>query len=521
MPSRCLPTNLCATAQACDYDSWNTEGWDSKTLISLSKKLENFHPEGPDYDRDNHGYGGPINISFGTYGPKGPQDDIIAGAVATGEREVVDMQDFKTASGISRWGRYVCPDGKRQDTAHRYVHPLMASGRCPNLRLLVEKTVSRVIFDGNRATGVEVQPTGSGAQGKPSIITARRLVVVSAGALGTPQVLERSGVGNKEILSRLGIPVVAHLPGVGEEYQDHNLIAYAYKTNLAPDMTLDALLSGRLDFATALRDKQPILGWNGIDLAAKFRPTEDEAAELGPEFKQLWDRDFKERTDRPLMLMGAVSFSLGDPRDVAESMGGEQHQYVSMATYTAYPYSRGNVHVVSKDPFTPPSFNTGFLSHPADVKKLLWAYKKQREIIRRTNLFKAEVAVSHPKFPAGSKAALSNHHAAVKGGFGSPEERNKLPPIEYDAEDDAAIEDYIRSNMNTTWHSLGTCKMAPEESGGVVDKDLNVHGVTGLKLADLSICPENVGANTNNTALIVGEKAAVIIGRELGLEMSG
>jgi alcohol oxidase len=91
--------------------------------------------------------------------------------------------------------------------------------------------------------------------------------------------------------------------------------------------------------------------------------------------------------------------------------------------------------------------------------------------------------------------------------------------IEYSKEDDEAIEDWIRGKLNTTWHSLGTCAMKPKEKGGVVDKNLSVYGTKGLKVADLSIVPENVGANTNNTALAVGEKAAVIIGNELGIKV--
>ncbi|KAG5914909.1 hypothetical protein E4U42_000263 [Claviceps africana] len=520
--------------QACDFDSWNTEGWDSKTLISLSQKAETFHLDGPEYDRSIHGYAGPIGISFGTYGPVGPRSDIIAAAVATGEKELADMQDFKTASGISPWFRYVSPDGKRQDVAHRYLHPLMASGKYPNLHLLVETTVSRVVFEGTRATGVECQPTTAPASSAPTPATvapepkpsstfgARKLIVVSAGAFGTPQLLERSGIGNKHLLSQLDIPVVADLPGVGEEYQDHNVVEFTYKVDLAPSETLDALLSGREDVA-ALRDQQhPILGWNGVDVAAKLRPTEAEVAELGPDFQRVWDRDFRDRPDRPLMLLAVLSMSLGGPEEMLEAMGGQHHQYVTMGPYTAYPCSRGNVHIVSRDPEAAPSFRSGYLSHPADLKKLLWAYKKQREIMRRTNMLQAEVPLRHPKFPSGSKAALVDRHPVEGGaGYASLEERRALPPVEYDAEDDAAIEEYIRANIHTSWHSMGTCKMAPKDRGGVVDKDLNVHDVTNLKIADLSICPENVAANTYNTALVVGEKAAIIIGGELGLHIPG
>ncbi|KAG6014183.1 hypothetical protein E4U54_005707 [Claviceps lovelessii] len=516
-------------AQACDYDAWNTEGWDSDTLISLSKKLETFHPDGPEYDKSVHGYSGPINVSIGTYEPVGPRADIIAGAVAIGEKEFADLQDFKTGSGIAPWFRYVSPDGKRQDVAHRYLHPLMASGKYPNLHLLVETTVSRVLFQGTRASGVECQPTvaadrpatGS-AKPEPSTITARKLVVVSAGAFGTPLLLERSGIGNEQTLSRLDIPMVAHLPGVGEEYQDHNLMEFTYKADLAPSETLDALISGRMDPVALEEEKHPILGWNGVDLVAKLRPSEAEVAQLGPDFRRLWDRDFKDQPERPLMLLAALFMSLGGPEEMAEAMGGQTHQYITMGAYTAYPYSRGSVHIVSRDPFAAPSFHSGFLSHPADVKKLLWAYKKQREIMRRTNLFQAEVPIRQPAFPKGSKAALIDHHPVRGGGgYSSPEERRALPPIEYDADDDAAIEEYIRANMHTSWHSMGTCKMAPRDRNGVVDKALNVHGVTNLKIADLSICPENVAANTYNTAMIVGEKAAMIIAGELGLHIPG
>lgn len=133
-----------------------------------------------------------------------------------------------------------------------------------------------------------------------------------------------------------------------------------------------------------------------------------------------------------------------------------------------------------------------------------------REICRRLPYYAGELELGHPKFAPGSAATLSN------GPSSSPSE---VQDIVYSAKDDAAIEDWIRGNLNTTWHSLGTCSMKKREEGGVVDGDLNVYGTVGLKVADLSMVPENVGANTNNTALTVGEKAAAIIGRELGIEV--
>lgn len=127
--------------------------------------------------------------------------------------------------------------------------------------------------------------------------------------------------------------------------------------------------------------------------------------------------------------------------------------------------------------------------------------------MRRTSMFRGELAVGHPQFSTDSSAACVDVDKPLSG----------IQNVAYSAEDDKAIEQWIRENVNTTWHSIGTAKMAPRESFGVVDKDLNVYGTKGLKLADLSIPPENVGANTNNTALLVGEKAADIIIKELGL----
>jgi alcohol oxidase len=165
------------------------------------------------------------------------------------------------------------------------------------------------------------------------------------------------------------------------------------------------------------------------------------------------------------------------------------------------------MHITGSSVEDPLDFDVGYFNdtYDLDVKKQIWAYKKQREILRRTNFYRGELAAGHPKFPEGSKAAVIETDEAL----------SNVQNLVYSSEDDAAIEQWLRENVNTTWHSLGTCKMAPREEDGVVDARLNVHGVTGLKIADLSIPPENVGANTNNTAMVIGEKAADIILGEL------
>ncbi|CAD0097278.1 unnamed protein product [Aureobasidium mustum] len=491
-------------AQGVDFDDWETEGWAAKDLLPLMK-------------RSLHGHEGPVHVSNGTYFQEEAAQDVLNASIATGHEVTADAQDLhKDIRGLKGVGVF-----SRQDAAHAYIHPLMQSGDYPNLHLLLNSKVNRVTFDeNNRANGIEYvptpssQPVGGVNSTGPFQVTARRMVVVSAGALGTPSILERSGVGSKEVLEKLNIPVLSDLPDVGEHYQDHHLVLYPYKTSLKPSESLDGLLSGRKDFGEAIQNQDPMLGWNGIDVCSKIRPTDKEIEAMGPNFKEHWNRDFRDRPTRPVMLTGVVQSFLGDHKVLPQREDGEPQQYCTMGAYTAYPYSRGDIHITSKDVTTPASFNTGFFKAEADVQKQIWAYKKQREIYRRTYAYSGELDFGHPKFPVGSKAALQDGPVAK---FSSQEDRNNLPEIEYSAEDDEAIEKHVRDNVNTTWHSLGTCRMAPRDKGGVVDANLNVYGVTGLKLCDLSICPGNVGANTNNTALLVGEKAADILAKDLGL----
>lgn len=211
------------------------------------------------------------------------------------------------AKELQRWQRYVSKDGKRQDAAHCFVHPLLQDGEHPNLHLLVHSKVIRVIFDESsppRAVGIEYktnedhQPSLPLSKPVHHIIKATKLVVVSAGALGTPQILERSGVGNPEILRKLDIPVVSNLPGVGENYQDHHLLLYPYKSSLDPEETLDCIFSGRKDFVKALGDKDPMLGWNAIgelsctapprlNLSVYSRPQSNSLQMFAPSFASL------------------------------------------------------------------------------------------------------------------------------------------------------------------------------------------------------------------------------------------
>jgi alcohol oxidase len=259
-----------------------------------------------------------VDISGGPYRAFRPESDFLEAAKTVGYPEVKDLQNLDANNGFERYLRYVTPEGRRDDAAHAYVHPKLQnhfkSGEFPGLHVLVEHKIVRVLFDSEkRACGVEFTPNSDlqpviGTTMHPTYaVRARRLVVVSCGACGTPSVLERSGVGNTKVLKRAGVPVVADVPGVGHDYQDHNLVLYPYKTALEPPETLDEVFGGWMDREEAMSKDIKILGWNGIDVIGKIRPTEEDVAAAGSGFREAWDQDFKNNANKPLMLVAFIN----------------------------------------------------------------------------------------------------------------------------------------------------------------------------------------------------------------------
>ncbi|KAI0810323.1 GMC oxidoreductase [Xylaria sp. FL0064] len=491
--------------QRSDFDSWSIPGWSADEMLAYMNKVETYH--GPD-SNGRHGHGGPIHISGGGFRSCRLEDQFIAAVTASGWTEIQDLQTMETTNGVQRAMRYVDPEGRRQDTAHRYLFPRIHDGRHPNLRVLLESPVKRVLFDDKRAVGIEYQPAqtdnNSDGQGAPRSVKARKMVIISCGALGSPLVLERSGIGNPSILQSADVPIVVDLPDVGFHLQDHQMMTYSYHSSLKPHETVDVIASGRVDLQDLVDRKAPILGWNSVDAACKLRPNEADITSLGPAFEKEWRQEYQHREDRPLMLVSLAGGYPGDPASVPVG------QYFCIAAFTGYPLSRGHIHITGPDVTVVPDFDTGFFSDPDDVdlKKHFWMYKKQRQIVRQMEIFRGEVAITHPEFPAGSQAACTEGPVL-----------DSTAELQYSSEDDRAIEDWLRKNVNTTWHPLGTCRMSlARDQGGVVDPSLNVYGVEGLKVADLSIVPANIGCNTNCVAMAVGEKAADIFIRELGLE---
>lgn len=368
--------------------------------------------------------------------------------------------------------------GLRQDVAHRYLFPLLDQANT-SLQVATDTKVVRILFDNQKAASGVEYVADDDDRSPPRVIRAKKQVVLASGALGSPPILERSGIGGRKLLNKLNIPVVSDLPGVGSSYQDHNVVFYPYKSTCEEDQTLDGIISGRLRFEEAFHaklanPKKYILGWNGLDCVGKLRPSKTDVASFSPALRRAWEKDFEPRSERPLMLISTLAAYVGDHSTIDEG------QYFSCGAYTPYPYSRGSVHIKSRSVFDSAEFHCGFLSNPLDLEKLVWGYKLQREIVRRMSHYRGPLQVGHPTFPPGSKAGYDTVDKA-SATRGSP------VPITYSKQDDEAIESFIRERVQTTWHSLGTCAMKPREESGVVDGNLDVYGVSKLKIVGMYI----------------------------------
>ncbi|KAI0547243.1 GMC oxidoreductase [Xylaria curta] len=339
-------------------------------------------------------------VSTTTLGPKRLKNQLILFAKAEGAILVAAV------------------DNTRQNSAHRYLHPRIQQEIFPDLHVL-----------GRKVEGVECRPNLqiSGTAATPSLaesIKARRFVIVSAGAVRTPLLLERSGIGSGDVLEKAGVPCCL----------------FTYNSTTHPADTFKSIYNGTRSIPAV--------------------PTSDD----------------KVIPSRPLASMILINGILADPAAFPKG------EYFTICSYVPYPYSRGHVHITGPEIGQAPDFKSGFLADQdsVDLEIYIWAYKKQREIARRIKTMRSEIPDQHPPF-------LQN-------------------VIEYSDEDNEAIKRFIRGKVATTWHPLGTCRMAPLKEGGVVDERLNMHGIESLKMADMSIAPRNVSGNTMSTALIVGER---------------
>lgn len=228
-----------------------------------------------------------------------------------------------------------------------------------------------------------------------------------------------------------------------------------YRTSLTQNETINGMARndrGRdVDAMVAQDDRQ--LGWNGHDASSKLRPSPENIAALGPEFQAAWDKNHKNTPNRPFMVMGLFNAYFGDPADLPDDA-----EYATIAPWVTYPYARGHIHITGPTIDDPYDFDPKWLldNNDIDLKSHIWGYKTQRAIARKMDIFRGELASGQPRFPEGSEASV------VENSTGPI-----FDDIEYTEADDAAIVQYVRKNIGTSRHPLGTCKMGPPEDDGV------------------------------------------------------
>ncbi|KAK0457321.1 alcohol oxidase-like protein [Desarmillaria tabescens] len=491
-----------------DYDDWeeiyNNPGWGFVDLFPLMKKTETYEikPDDP-----THGYEGPIKVGYGGWYQPYAKEYLDMARQYDKERAGTDdddTNDFKTIN------KFVVRSSPRSDVAHNFLYNQSDN---KNLHIATYVYVNCVIFEGTRAVGVEYQWNQRflpNADKNNHVVRAKRMVLLSSGTFSSPGILERSGIGSSEVLKKNNIETFVDLPGVGENYQDHNSVFATYVAD--PEaQTLDPINRNEPEAMAAANEewektRTGPLASNGVDVGIKFRPFPHEAASMGPEYLKRYNEYLANAPDKVPFLMVFMGFHLGNSALV------EPQSYFAMVGYHAYPLARGSVHVTSADDASAPvDFKSGFFRRVCSLiyLALKFFYKYTRELARRAPSFRGEYAPLHPTFPTGSKASLSESKEPVP---------LDAPKLEYNEDDEKALETWIRKTSGTTFHSMGTCAMKPREDGGVVDNKLNVYGTQGLKVAGILFhCPANVSSNTYSVALTIGEKAAAIIAEELGI----
>lgn len=429
-----------------EYDRWRdagNEGWGYADVLPLFRRMEAYAAGDPTV----RGREGPLHVS--DYRPGDPLTDAFLAACAqAGIPRVRDYNggEYHGAGPI----QFSTRRGLRWDACEGYLRPAM---RRENLTVEVGAHVTRVVFEGGRAAGIEVQ------QGEATwIARAAGETVLAAGSIQSPQILELSGIGDAARLKALGIPVHHHLPGVGENLRDHlhaRVMFEARDVATLNDILRDPLAKARIALRWALR-RDGRMSVPGATAHAYVRSTPNRTQpDIKLQLHHLSSAD--ERNPRRIVLDDFPGFSIG-----------VVHQQ---------PGSIGSVHAVSRDPLAPPAIRANYLSDPHDLAAFIRGVRIARQVAAAPSLAALVVREVRPGAPV---------------------------------ESDEALEAYLRATLFSSYHPVGSCKMGTDALA-VVDPALRVHGVPGLRVADASIFPTMPASNTNAAACLAGEKAADLL----------
>jgi choline dehydrogenase len=379
-----------------------------------------------------------------------PREPFFAAVIkAAGEVGIAHNPDYNGAGqdGIAM-SQATIAAGRRMSTARCYLDPVR---KRPNLRIETGAVAEALLFEGKHCVGVRY----SVGAGKNEARAARE-VVVCGGTVNSPQLLELSGIGQPERLKALGIDVRQALPGVGENLRDH----YAPRTRWAigaKGITYNDTARGLGLVGQALRyafTGRGLLGSVGAPIRAFVRSRDGLAA--------------------PDLLLGWVAM-LTEPGPKGPKIA--RQSGVTCYAHPMRPESKGHIHVVSADPNRPPAINFNFLSSPVDSALTVRAIQIARAIMTAPAMAPLQVT-------------------------------EMAPGVDRNTDDE--ILDWVKSVGETTYHPVGTCKMG-SDAMAVVDSQLRVHGIGGLRVADASIMPTLTSGNTNAPSIMIGEKAADMV----------
>ena len=430
-----------------DYDQWaslGNAGWSFADVLPFFKRAE----DNSDFGGEYHGKGGPLAVN--KLRSDNPIQQIFLQAAQEGQFRIREDFNAEDHEGLGIY-QVTQKNGERWSAARAYVHPHIGSRA--NLRVETQAQATRILFEGKRAVGVEYR------QGKElKQIRARREVIVASGAFQTPQLLMLSGVGDGAALVKHGIDSVHHLPGVGQNLQDHPDFIFGY-----------------------MSDNPNFVGLSFKGLARIFRaigqyrrerrgPMTSNFAECGGFLKTRPDLDVPD-----IQLHFGMAMTEDHARKRRLGSGFSCHVCVLR------PKSRGSVALGSADPFVAPVIDPNFFGDEADLETMVAGYKTTKRLLETPAL-----------------RALQKKDMFTEG-----------------VRTDDDIRAVLRARVDTVYHPVGTCKMGVNDPLAVVDPKLKVYGLEGLRVVDASVMPTLIGGNTNAPTIMIGEKAADMIKAEM------